>query len=262
MNIKGKIAIVTGAASGIGKETAVELAKNGCIPVLVDINEERLKEALVEVLRHAPDATAELCDIGKDVQVKQAIQKTTERYGKIDILVNNAGVMIVKLLHELTADEFNKQMTVNFLSGVNLILAVAPLMRKQGKGVIINVASVGGRLVVPGTAAYAASKAAFQAFSESLYYELKDSGIHVGIVLPGGTRTGIFDSTTTKLGKYYQSQCKTPPLKAAKAIRQAIEKERFVTITPSSYKLLIEFHDFFPGFFSKQLLGRLRPYLK
>src|SRR4030042_162436 len=100
MNLKGKIAIVTGAASGIGKETVIELAKQGCIPVLV----------------------------------------------------NNAGIMIVKLLHELTADEFNKQITVNFLSGVNFILAVAPLMKKQGKGVIINVASVGGRLVVPGTA--------------------------------------------------------------------------------------------------------------
>lgn len=262
MNIKEKIAIVTGAASGIGKETVIELAKQGCIPVLVDIDEDKLKEALVVVLKYAPDATAELCDISKDTQVKQVVQKTAERYSKIDILVNNAGIMIVKLLHELTADEFNKQITVNFLSGVNFILAVAPLMKKQGKGVIINVASVGGRLVVPGTAAYAASKAAFQAFSESLYYELKDSGIHVGIVLPGGTRTGIFDNANTKLGKYYQSQCKTPPAKAAKAIRQAIEKERFVTITPSSYKLLIEFHDFFPGFFGKQLLRRLRPYLK
>jgi hypothetical protein len=124
------------------------------------------------------------------------------------------------------------------------------------------VASVGGRLIVPGTAVYAASKAAFQAFSEGLYYELKDRGIHVGIILPGGTRTGIFDASITRLGKYYQSQSNTPATVAAKAIRQAIEKERFVTITPLSYKFLIEFHDFFPGFFSKQLLGRLRPYFK
>jgi len=115
---------------------------------------------------------------------------------------------------------------------------------------------------VPGTAVYAASKAAFHGFSEALYYELKDRGIHVGIILPGGTRTGIFDASTTKLGKYYQSQSKTAPKIAAKAIRQAIEKERFVTIVPSSYKLLIEAHDFFPGFFSKQLLNRLRPYFK
>jgi short-subunit dehydrogenase len=262
MNLKGKIAIVTGAASGIGKETSVELTKHGCTPVLVDINEARLEEALVPVLNHAPDATAELCDISNALKIKQLVQKVNERYGKIDILINNAGMMIVKFFEETSQDEFDRQMAVNFYGGVNLIRAVLPVMQKQGKGVIINVASVGGRLIVPGTAVYAASKAAFQGFSESLYFELKDRGIHVGIILPGGTRTGIFNSSTTKLGKYYQSQSKTAPTIAAKAIMRAIEKERFVTITPGSYKLLIEAHDFFPGLFSKQLLSRLRPYFK
>jgi len=262
MNLKDKIAIVTGAASGIGRSTAIHLAVHGCTPVLVDIKEEKLLEVLVKVLKYAPDATAELCDISNDIQIKQLVQKTNERYGRIDILINNAGIMIVKFFEETSQDEFDRQMAVNFYGGVNLIRAVLPIMQKQGKGVIINVASVGGRLIVPGTALYAASKAAFQGFSESLYFELKDKGIHVGIILPGGTRTGIFDSSTTKLGKYYQSQSKTAPTIAAKAIRQAIEKERFVTITPSSYKLLIEAHDFFPGLFSKQLLGRLRPYFK
>jgi len=262
MNLKGKIAIVTGAASGIGKETAIELAKRGCTPVLVDINEAKLGEALVPVLNHAHDATAELCDISNAAKIKQLVQKANERYGRIDILINNAGIMIVKFFEETSQEEFDRQMAVNFYGGVNLIRAVLPIMEKQGKGVIINVASVGGRLVVPGTAVYAASKAAFQGFSESLYFELKDKGIHVGIILPGGTRTGIFDDSNTKLGKYYQSQSKTPPIVAARAIRQAIEKERFVTITPSSYKLLIEAHDFFPGLFSKQLLNRLRPYFK
>jgi short-subunit dehydrogenase len=260
MDLKHTVAIVTGAASGIGKATSIELAKHGCTPVLVDINEARLEEALVPVLNRTPDATAELCDISNDVQIKRLVQKVNERYGKIDILVNNAGMMIVKFFEETSQQEFDRMMAVNFYGGVNFIRAVLPIMQKQGRGVIINVASVGGRLIVPGTAVYAASKAAFQGFSESLYFELKDRGIHVGIILPGGTRTGIFDASTTKLAKYYQSQSKTEPKIAAKAIRQAIEKERFVTITPSSYKLLIESHDFFPGLFSKQLLNRLRPY--
>lgn len=262
MDLRHTIAIVTGAASGIGRETVIELAKHGCTPVLVDINEVKLEEVLVEVLNHAPDATAELCDISQETQIKQLVQMVNEWYGKIDILINNAGMMIVKLFDELSQEEFDRQMAVNFYGGVNLIRAVLPIMQTQGKGVIINVASVGGRLVVPGTTVYSASKAAFHGFSEALYYELKDRGIHVGIILPGGTRTGIFDASTTKLGKYYQSQSKTAPKIAAKAIRQAIEKERFVTITPSSYKLLIEAHDFFPGLFSKQLLRRLRPYFK
>ena len=262
MNLKGKVAIITGAASGIGRATSIHLAVHGCTPILVDIKEDNLVEVLVKALKYAPDATADVCDISKAEQIEQLVNKVNENYGKIDILVNNAGMMIVKFFEEMSQDEFDKQMAVNFYGGVNLIRAVLPIMEKQGKGVIINVASVGGRLIVPGTAVYAASKAAFQGFSESLYFELKDKGIHVGIILPGGTRTGIFDNSTNKLGKYYQSQSKTPPVIAARAIRQAIEKERFVTITPSSYKLLIEAHDFFPGLFSRQLLNRLRPYFK
>lgn len=262
MNLKNRIAIVTGAASGIGRSTAILLAIHGCTPVLVDIKEEKLLEVLVKALKYAPDATAEVCDISDAAQIRRLVQKVNESYGKIDILVNNAGIMFVKFFEELSQDEFDRQMAVNFYGGVNFIRAVVPIMQKQGKGVIINVASVGGRLVVPGTAVYAASKAAFQGFSESLYFELKDRGIHVGIILPGGTRTGVFDASNNKLGKYYQSQSKTPPLEAARKIREAIEKERFVTIVPSSYKFLIEFHDFFPGFFSNQLLNRLRPYFK
>ena len=262
MDLRHTIAIVTGAASGIGRATVTELIGRGCTPVLVDIQQDRLTEVMQEVHKHAPAAIAEVCDISDLAQIKRTVEKVNEQYGKIDILVNNAGMMIVKFFEETSREEFDRQMAVNFYGGVNFIRAILPIMQKKGRGVIINVASVGGRLVVPGTAVYAASKAAFQGFSESLYFELKDKGIHVGIILPGGTRTGIFDASTNKLGKYYQSQSKTPPQIAAKAIRQAIEKERFVTITPSSYKLLIESHDFFPGLFSKQLLGRLRPYFK
>jgi len=262
MKLKGKIAIVTGAASGIGRSTAIHLAIRGCTPVLVDIKEEQLLEVLVKVLKRAPDATAEVCDISDAEQIEQLVHKINETFGKIDILVNNAGMMIVKFFDELSQEEFDRQMAVNFYGGVNFIRAVVPIMEKQGKGVIINVASVGGRLIVPGTTVYSASKAAFGGFSEALYYELKDRGIHVGTVLPGGTRTGIFDNSVTKLAKYYQSQSKTTPVVIARKIREAIEKERMITIVPSSYWRLIEFHDFFPGFFSGQLLRRLRPYFK
>jgi short-subunit dehydrogenase len=262
MNLKNKIAIITGAASGIGRSTAIHLAVHGCTPVLVDIKEEKLLEVLVKVLKYAPDATAELCDISNDIQIKQLVQKVNERYGRIDILINNAGIMIVKFFEETSQDEFDRQMAVNFYGGVNLIRAILPIMEKQGKGVIINIASVGGRLVVPGTAVYAASKAAFQGFSESLYFELKDKGIHVGIILPGGTRTGVFDASVSKLGILYRNLCRTSPTKPAKKIRIAIQKERFETIVPSYYKIPIELRDFFPGLFSKGLLRWLRRYFK
>jgi short-subunit dehydrogenase len=135
-------------------------------------------------------------------------------------------------------------------------------MQGGGKGVIVNVASVGGKLNLPGLTANTASKAALYAFSESLYYDLKDSGIHVAVVLPGGTRTSLFDNVSNRLGEYYRDQSTMPPAKVAVKIREAIEKERFETVVPFANKLHIAFHGAFPGLFRKLIRRRLRPYLE
>lgn len=258
MELKNKIAIVTGAGSGIGEATAIELAKHGCTPVLVGRTRDKLERVLGKVRKDAPNATAEVCDISKDIQVKQMVQAIHKRHGNIDILVNNAGTMIVKFFDELSEDELKRQMDTNFYGTASLIRSVIPIMEKQGKGVIINVTSSDSKLVVPGTNVYAASKAALNALSESLYYELKGSGIHVGIILAGGTRTELFNNVSNKLGEYYRDQCRMPPAKVARAISKAIEKERFETITPFSDKLYIGFHGALPGIFRRFVLQRLR----
>ncbi len=262
MRLQDKVVLVTGAGSGIGRETAIELARYGCIPVLIGRTESRLAAALEETRRHRPEATIEVCDVTVEEQVREAVRRAYERHDHIDILVNNAGVMVVKLFEDLTEADIDKQLRTNFYGALNLIRSVVPIMKKQGKGTIMNVTSVGGRLVVPGTTGYAASKAALYAFSESLHYELADSGIHVGVVLPASIRTNILTNTTTRLGEYYCRQCNLHPLRVAKAIRTAIEKERFETIVPLSSRLLLGFHDFLPGLFRKSILNRLRPYLQ
>jgi len=261
MNLRNKIAIITGAGSGIGRETAIELARHGCTPVLVGRREKKLAEVLNEVWKYAPASTAETCDICEGAHIKQVVQAICERHGGIDILINNAGVMIVKAFDELSQDEFNMQMDTNFYGAVSLIRAVIPVMQKQGRGVIINVTSSDSKLVVPGTNAYAASKAALNALSESLYYELKDKGIHVGLVLPGGTSTELFDSVVNKLGEYYRDQSRMSPAKVARSIREAIEKERFETVTPFSDRVYIGFRNALPGVFRTFVLRRLSPYL-
>lgn len=260
MNVKDKIAIITGAASGIGKAIATELASHNCTLALIDINKDGLMQTLYDVQKYAPESTAEICDISDEAQVKKAVKIAQERYKRVDILINNAAVMITKLFSELSDEEFNRHLSVNYYGPIHLTRAVIPIMEKQGKGVIINVASVGGRLVVPGTTAYAASKAALYAFSEALYYEVKDKGIHIGVIVPGGVSTGIFNSAETKLSRYYQSQCTTKPERIAPFIRQAIEKERWETIVPLSSKFLLLAHDLLQGMFKKSLLNKLRIY--
>jgi NAD(P)-dependent dehydrogenase (short-subunit alcohol dehydrogenase family) len=139
MDLRHTIAIVTGAASGIGRETVMELTRQGCTPVLVDIQRDKLAEVMQEVHKHAPAAIAEVCDISDFNQIKRIVQLVNERYGKIDILINNAGMMMVKFFEELSQEEFDRHMAVNFYGGVNFIRAVLPIMQTQGRGVIINV---------------------------------------------------------------------------------------------------------------------------
>lgn len=260
MNIKGKTAIVTGAASGIGRATVIELAKHGCTPVLVDIQEDKLATALDEVRPHAPSTSAETCDISSAEQVRRTVEAVKERHGNINILVNNAAIMSSHLFKNMSEDQFRAHMEINFFGLVALTRAVLPIMQQQGEGVILNVASVGAKLVVPGTSAYSASKAAVHAFTEALYLEMKDSGIHVGIITPGGIRTSILDSDSTDLGAYYRSQLKTSPDVIAKGIRQAIEKERYETVLPAISKLLLASHAHFGGLLRKALVKRMRPY--
>ena len=261
MDIKGKVAVITGAGSGIGRETAIELARHGCTTVLADIKEDRLADPLAEVRRHQAESTAEVCDVSDEEQVKRMVQAIHERYGRIDILVNNAGIMVVKPFQDLSPEEFDRQMRVNFYGMANVTRAVVPIMQRQGKGVIVNLSSVGSKLIVPGTNVYAASKAAIYALSESLHFELMDMGIHVGVVLPGGTRTGIFDDGVfDALGEYYRGHAKTLPAQVAKSIRGAIEKERFETVVLLSDRIYIGFRNAFPGLFRRFALGRVRPH--
>lgn len=150
MDLKNRIVLITGAGTGIGKATALELARCGSTIVIVDINEKNATETLDEAKKYSLNSIMELCDVSDQLQVKQMIQKVHQHFGRIDILINNAAhVMIVKLFDKLTDDEFKKQMDVNLYGTVYCTHAVIPIMLQQGRGVIMNFSSPMAKTIVP-----------------------------------------------------------------------------------------------------------------
>jgi short-subunit dehydrogenase len=264
MDVDHKIAIITGAGSGIGRATAIELARHGCTVVLVGRRENKLAEVLDEIRKYASESTAEACDVSDEAQVKRMIQAVHERYGAIDILINNAGIQIVRSWENLSSSEFDEQMAINFYGAVYCIRAVVPIMLNKGRGAIMNVGSLDTKLPVPHLTAYAASKGALLSFSEVLHWDLtyKGRGIFVGVVLPGGTRSELVANTDTKFGVFIGDHLTAPPEKVAKKIRKAIEKERFETYITLMDRFYTFFAAHFPGPFKYFVYLRVRNHLE
>jgi short-subunit dehydrogenase len=183
------VALVTGASSGIGYETALAFARRGARVVGVARREDRLR-ALVAVCDGASYLAG---DLGERAFAEAIVAETVARHGRIDILVNNAAIPKHKQIYDLAPEEAETVMRVNFLSPVWTTLAALPPMLAQGGGVVVNVSSFAAFVAPPRETIYAASKAALNAWSEGLWHDLHGSGVHVGIVNPGAIETEIWE---------------------------------------------------------------------
>ena len=158
MRLEGKIAIVTGAASGIGRGIALRFAKEGVNVVVADVNLDGAKEVAKEIEKLGRKALALKVDVSSSGDVDQMVKTTIEKFGKLDILVNNAGVIVMKPIVDMTEDDWDRVLDVN-LKGVFLCTKRAvPEMLKQRKGKIINITSVAGQVGYANSSAYCASK--------------------------------------------------------------------------------------------------------
>jgi NAD(P)-dependent dehydrogenase (short-subunit alcohol dehydrogenase family) len=186
---RGKVALVTGAASGIGLATAQRFAAEGAHVVLADRDGDKAAEAARQLTADggAPEALAVACDVAKEADVAQAVQRTLQRFGRLDVVVNNAGVMIFKPLEEHTEADLLKVLQVDLL-GAFFFTRQAFLHMPQG-GAIVNVSSVHAVETTPLVAAYAAAKAALLSLTRSAAIEGKPKGIRVNAVLPGAVET-------------------------------------------------------------------------
>ena len=241
---KGKIAIVTGASSGIGAATARLLAERGATVVLAT----RRKDELENLARELGDAKAIAVDVTKEADLDRLVHETFKAYGRIDILVNNAGVLLYKPIVDSRPEEVRGMMEVNFFGAAACAMAVLKVMRRQRSGWIVNVSSIAGRVAFPNLGYYSATKFAFTGFSEALRQELAPEGVKVMSVNPGTVRTEM----TRKIMEDAEARGKRTlpitPERVARAIVNGIESGKMEVYVPFLTYVLYCLHFLFPKF--------------
>jgi NAD(P)-dependent dehydrogenase (short-subunit alcohol dehydrogenase family) len=189
MKLLGKVAIVTGAASGIGRATAVAFAREGAKVVAVDVDERRGQETLEIIRAGGGEAVFDPADVSSEAEIDRVIGNTITRWGRIDILFNNAGVVLVKPLEETSEAEWDRVMSINLKAPFLAIKHVVPHMRRGGGGVILNTGSIGSMVGQLRTPAYIASKGAIALLTKSLALDYGRDRIRVNCLCPGITDT-------------------------------------------------------------------------
>lgn len=192
-DLRGRVAAITGSASGIGRALAVELAARGCLLELADRDDRGLRETAATIHGAGGDAAVTRVDVAARADVERWASEVLDRRGRVNLLVNNAGVALFGTLREASLDEIEWLLSINLHGVIACTKSFLPLLERSGEGHVVNVSSVFGIVAVPGQGAYNASKFGVRGFSECLRMELELDGIPVSVttVHPGGIRTGI-----------------------------------------------------------------------
>ena len=195
-NIEGKVVVITGASSGNGEATARYLSSQGATVVLGARRVDRIKSLAEDITRTGGKALAVPTDVIEVDQVKRLVEQAVQTYGRIDVMINNAGLMPHSPLERLKIDDWDRMIDVNLKGVLYGIAAALPYMKQQKSGHIINVSSVAGHKVRPGSAVYAATKTAVLVISEGLRQEVKPYNIRTTVISPGAIATELADSIT------------------------------------------------------------------
>jgi NAD(P)-dependent dehydrogenase (short-subunit alcohol dehydrogenase family) len=234
MDVRSKVAVVTGASSGIGKVTAITLAQAGATVVVTARRDDLLQEVSTVCRQYTADSCHITGDLADKAFAEKLVQWTIERFGRIDILINNAAVPMHRPIYEISADDVEQVMRTNFMSCMWTSFAAIPHMLLQAEaieqgGVIVNVSSFAATVVPTHETIYAASKGAMNGFTRGLWNDLAGSGIHCILVIPGPIDTEIwnkFEDDSAYSGPLY------PPQLVADEILTAIRKQRFEVTVP------------------------------
>ncbi|MGO9488478.1 MAG: SDR family NAD(P)-dependent oxidoreductase [Solirubrobacteraceae bacterium] len=250
---QGPVILITGASSGIGEATARRLAREpGSSLVLLARREQRLAELASELGRERTSWVAvDLLDRGAP---RRVLEHVTERHGRLDLLVNNAGAAWRAPFAEGGYENVRRTMAINFDAQLRLTEALLPLLRSSAPSAIVNVASTAGRVARGGTGAYSASKFALAGWSDALWAEEREHGVHVGLVLPGFIATEGFPQSEL-IAKPLTRWLVSTPEKAAEAIYQAGIGRRPERYVPRPYALAAALRVLAPGLVRRAIGG-------
>ena len=244
----GATAIVTGAASGIGRALAEELAKRGCEVVLADLQIELAEEVASGILSSGGKGKTVKIDVTDFPVMEQLVQDTVKRTGRLDYMFNNAGIVIGGYVRHYSIEDWNRVVDVNLRGVINGIQAVYKVMVEQGFGHIVNTASMAGLMPGPGNVAYTTTKHAVVGLSTSLRAEAARLGIRVSVLCPGVIRTPILEGG----GKYGKMLIDIPPEQVrrlwerlkpmspglfAEKVLNCVAKNRAIIIVPAWWKM-------------------------
>jgi NAD(P)-dependent dehydrogenase (short-subunit alcohol dehydrogenase family) len=251
-SIRGKRALITGAASGIGREIALRLALEGADVWLLDVDLSGLQEVVRDAQVCGVQAVAARCDLSEPEEISAALRELLAAWGTLDILVNNAGVAFYGATEKMTPRQWDWLLAINLLAPIQITRELLPILVEQPEAHVLNVCSVAGLVAGPRSAAYHVSKFGLVGFTESLRAEYGRRGIGVTALCPGPVRTNLYKSAVSgskrKAVPVPPAWLSATPDRIADVAVRAIEKNRrLVVITPIAH-LLFNAKRFAPWF--------------
>ena len=269
LNLKGRTAVVTGAASGIGRAIATSLARRGCNLALADINDEALARTAAEIAAPGVRISKHHLDVSDRDAVAAFPDQVTAEHARVDVLVNNAGVALAGTFEQVSETDFEWLFGINFWGVVGMTRAFLPLLHHSDDARIVNLSSIFGIIAPPGNTAYSASKFAVRGFSESLRHGLRKTRIGVTVVHPGGVATSIVRSARMPKTnspeeeeakrKSFEAILTLPPAMAGETIVRGLEHRKARVLVGSDAKVIAILERLIPVNYWNLIGRRLKP---
>jgi short-subunit dehydrogenase len=257
-SLEGKILVITGASSGLGLAIAKQAAAKGASLILLARDPQKLEQAHEQLKRYAVITKCFTTDVSAREQVKATFARIESQFGRIDVLINNAGFGLFQRLAEMSLEEYERMISINYLGAVYCTKYALPMMLRQQSGHMINIASQSGKVGTPKTSAYAASKHALLGFTNSIRHELRQDGITVSAVNPGPISTPFLKQADVS-GTYVQNIARylLDPDQVAKRVVQLIEKPKRELNLPMWMEIGSRLINLFPCMIERTLGNRL-----